>query len=75
MDDHQQLHNLKQWLSERKAAIEAATLDEDLKELARDALLAWVGGKSSKEWIEDIEVTKVEREWLEDADLWPWKEE
>jgi hypothetical protein len=33
------------------------------------------GGKSSKEWIEDIEVTKAEREWLEDADLWPWKEE
>ena len=75
MDDHQQLHNLKHQLSERKAAIEASTLDEDLKELARDALLAWVGGKSSKEWIEDIEVTKAEREWLEDADLWPWKEE
>lgn len=49
MDDHQQLHNLKQWLKERKAAIEAATLDADLKELARDALLAWVGGKSSKD--------------------------
>jgi len=69
MDDHQQLHKLKKWLSDRKAAIEAATLDEDLKKLARDALLAWVGGKSSKEWIEDIEVTKAEREWLEDADL------
>ncbi len=75
MDDHQQLHKLRQWLSERKAAIETATLDEDLKKLARDALLAWVGGKSSKEWIEDIEVTKAEREWLEDAELWPWKEE
>ena len=22
-----------------------------------------------------IEVTKAEREWLEDTDLWPWKEE
>jgi len=75
MDDHQQLHNLKHQLSEMKAVIEAATLDEDLKELARDALLAWIGGKSAKEWIEDIEVTKAEREWLEDADLWWWKED
>ena len=69
MDDHQQLHNLKYQLSEMQAVIEAANLDEDLKELARDALLAWVGGQSSKEGIEDIEVTKAEREWLEDATL------
>ena len=58
-------------VQEARANENGDTLDEDLKELARDPLLAWVGGKSSKEWIEDIEVTKAEREWLEDADLWP----
>lgn len=52
--------------------IDESNLDNNWKQVARDALLAWIAETKEQEWIKKVGIRPAEAEYLRNAAVWPW---
>ena len=70
-EEHRELRRIGHHVNQLADKIHSA-LDEDLRELAVNATIAWVAGKTAEEWAGQARATPAEIEHLKDAECWPW---
>ena len=70
-----ELKKLRYRIQALKQLIEQSDLDDDWKNVARDAALAWVAEMSEDEWVKEVGLNPAEAQYLRNAGVWPWRRE
>ena len=70
-----ELKRFRNHIQSLKQLIEESDLDDDWKQVARDAVLSWIAETSEEDWIKGTGVTPAEVEYLRNAGVWPWRRE